>query len=93
MQNTQLAENGINKCNNDILIPRSILKKHEGVPRRKRDELSDQDDLMAMLQEYGSSDELGANETILGKQLNTNDSLLQTNANMENQYRMLQMAD
>ena len=49
MQNTQLVENGNIKVNNDILIPRSILKKHEGGPRRKRDELSDQDDIMAML--------------------------------------------
>ena len=44
-----------------------------------------------MIQDYTTGDELTANETIMGKQLNTNDSLLQPNGTnyLENQYRLL----
>lgn len=62
------------KINNDILIPRSILKKHDA-PKRYMAEKEDLDDFEELL---GTSnlDQININETVVGKHLDKDGPML-----------------
>jgi hypothetical protein len=53
------------KCNNDILIPRSILKKNEVPQYKENAELQDD---YEELEAYGSgADDVAPNEAVIGR--------------------------
>lgn len=78
------------KCNNDILIPRSILKRNEGVPKPPV-ELDDFDELL------NDAEQLAAKESIVGKGVDMNGPLVSprlVNQNyLENLYRKMEVRD
>lgn len=82
------------KFNNDILIPRSILKRNEPVDRKpkKAAEGLDLDELLKH-----AEDTLPANETLTGKQLEVGGPILSPknyNQNyLEHQYKQMDLAD
>lgn len=79
------------KVNNDILIPRSILKKNE-VPQYKRG-LDDLEDELDEFDAYGSGAEDIAHEAVVGRQLKgplLSPKTFSQNF-LENQYRSFQI--
>ena len=77
MNNISDFENIVNapKVNNDILIPRSILKKNEfGLKdkQRMRDELEEFEELLGQ----GDENQISNTEGIVGKHLDTNGPVL-----------------
>jgi hypothetical protein len=56
------------KMNNDILIPRSILKKNE-VPQYKRGLNDNEDDLEEFELNVTGAEDIAQNEAVVGRQL------------------------
>ena len=78
------------KCNNDILIPRSILKRNE-LPPKNPVELDDFDELL------NDAEQLATKEFIVGKGVDMNGPLvsprLNGSNNLENLYRKMETRD
>jgi hypothetical protein len=78
------------KMNNDILIPRSILKRNE-LPLKPAVELDDFDELL------NDAEQLAVKETIIGRQIDVNGPMISpklfTQNYLENKYRNMEMND
>lgn len=76
------------KCNNDILIPRSILKKND-LPPKPPVELDDFDELL------NDAEQLASKEQIVGKGVDMNGPLVspRLTGNLENLYRKMETRD
>ena len=78
------------KCNNDILIPRSILKRND-LPPKPPVELDDFEELL------NDAEQLAANESIVGRGVDMNGPLISPrlmNQNyLENLYRKMEARD
>ena len=78
------------KCNNDILIPRSILKRNELPPK----DLAEIDDFEELLND---AEQLASKETIIGKQINMNGPMLSPRLFSQNYlegiYRKMEIRD
>lgn len=76
--------------NNDILIPRSILKRNE-LPPKPPVELDDFDELL------NDAEQLAAKEAVIGRQIDMNGPMISPrlfNQNyLENMYRKMEMRD
>jgi len=76
--------------NNDILIPRSILKRNE-LPPKHPVELDDFDELL------NDAEQLAAKEAIVGRQIDMNGPMISpklfTQNYLENMYRNMEMKD
>lgn len=88
LQNPQLMSALNSKINNDILIPRSILKKHVAAQKNKGGEGTF--DFLDELEDL-NNDNILYNEAVVGRQLDANDSLLRSGVgvdHVEAQYRL-----
>jgi hypothetical protein len=78
------------KCNNDILIPRSILKRNE-LPPKPQEELDFFDELL------NDAEQLAPKEAIVGKQIDMNGPMISprlfSQNYLENLYRRLEERD
>ncbi len=78
------------KIYNDILIPRSILKKNEGEPRRKGRDGDTFDDLLS-----GADQLIDPSEAVIGRGLEIDGPILSPRAHhqnyLQNQYRMMDL--
>lgn len=85
----------ISKVNNDILIPRSILKRNNHPAARPRQDGA-QFDLVDELEDIDNANLL-YNEAVVGRQLDANAPLLRPRLglhdNLESQYRVLQLQE
>ena len=81
------------KVNNDILIPRSILKRNEGGQSKKanKDNLDEFEELL------NEAEQLASNEAVVGKQIDANGPIISPrtyNQNyLRNVYRALEVQE
>jgi len=83
------------KVNNDILIPRSILKKNTHPEAKLMKETTEFDFIDEL--EHIDNANLLYNEAVIGKHIDHNNTILKTKHggqdNLENQYKILQLQE